>query len=978
MMQYLGERKARDPNRRRFGQLTLVMAALLALTIHVGGGWLYGVPVAHAATFTVTKTADTADGTCDADCSLREAITAAASGDTIIFDPSLAGQTITLNIAGASDEDANANGDLDITKNLIIMGPTGGITINGNGAERVFHISGAFTVNLSNMNITNGNATGQANTNGGGILVIAGATLNIENAAVYNNTATAQGGGIQVNGSTLNGTNITVSGNTATNAGINAQGGSTVTLNNVTVASNTGRGIRDSGSNMNLTNSIVAGHADDCAGAINGSTNSVTDGTDAGCTGFTTSVNVSLAGLADNGGSSQTHALNADSEAIDRVLTASCPDTDQRGVSRSIDVPGITNGADFCDIGAYEFLPEDLTMDISINSPAAVNEGDTNQAAPLGTVIDFTVSLSQTAVTTITVDYATADGTATAPGDYAATNGTLTFPPGSINQTIQVDIAEDTTAEAVPNPESFTVNLTNAQFGTITTGTGTGQITDDDAAGVTLVIDKDTTTPSIIAGKQVTYTIAVTNTGGGTANNVIISDTLPTGFSYSSQSVTLNGGATGPTGSPTAGATVLQWNGITLPTNAGIILTFVVDVSSATAAGTYQNTAQASADGVNTIDDDGAAAGDADTVDDTGTDEDVAVTAAIDVSVDSVEVTEGDAGTTNMTFEVSLAAPAAVVSTVDYATTDGTATVADSDYASMSGTLIFNVGEQTKTVTVVVNSDTTPEDAENLTLTLSNACNLNITTAMGIGTIHNDDANVSIADGTLTEGNSGTTVMAFVVSLDKPITGTINVDYATADSGSATAGTDYTATSGTLTFNTGETSQTINVPIIGDTSNEGNETFVVNLTNLTVSAVVFADNQATGTITDDDTPAGNNNSGGNDDDDDGGSTATGAPAPSTAASTASVPANAPLPVATLPETGYTPVSPISPWVIIGTLALLELGALSAWGISRYRNRQQVAKPEVIEITPQLPETVQPQQPIEQPPIEIVSEETKQE
>src|SRR6186713_823446 len=81
----------------------------------------------YAATFVVTKTADTADGACDADCSLREAITAAnaAAGADVITLPA---GTYTLTITG-TNEDLNADGDLDITTPMTINGAGSGSTI---------------------------------------------------------------------------------------------------------------------------------------------------------------------------------------------------------------------------------------------------------------------------------------------------------------------------------------------------------------------------------------------------------------------------------------------------------------------------------------------------------------------------------------------------------------------------------------------------------------------------------------------------------------------------------------------------------------------------------------------------------------------------------------------------------------------------------------------------------------------------------
>ena len=102
----------------------------------------------------------------------------------------------------------------------------------------------------------------------------------------------------------------------------------------------------------------------------------------------------------------------------------------------------------------------------------------------------------------------------------------------------------------------------------------------------------------------------------------------------------------------------------------------------------------------------------------------------------------------------------------------------------------------------------------------------------------------------VTEGNSGTTPAAFTVSLSHASGNTVTVQYATA-SGTATAGPDFTAGSGTLTFNPGVTSLPLAVPVIGETAAEPNETFTVNLSG--AGNGVIGDAQGVGTITNDDT-----------------------------------------------------------------------------------------------------------------------------
>ncbi len=109
-------------------------------------------------------------------------------------------------------------------------------------------------------------------------------------------------------------------------------------------------------------------------------------------------------------------------------------------------------------------------------------------------------------------------------------------------------------------------------------------------------------------------------------------------------------------------------------------------------------------------------------------------------------------------------------------------------------------------------------------------------------------AALRIGDVTVAEGNTGNRTATFTVTRTGAATGTTSVAFATAN-GTATAGSDYQATSGTLTFAPGETTKTITVLITGDRLPEPSETFAVNLTGPTNATI--ADGQGVGTITDD-------------------------------------------------------------------------------------------------------------------------------
>ena len=225
------------------------------------------------------------------------------------------------------------------------------------------------------------------------------------------------------------------------------------------------------------------------------------------------------------------------------------------------------------------------------------------------------------------------------------------------------------------------------------------------------------------------------------------------------------------------------------------------------------------------------------------------------LSINDVTVTEGDSGTTNAVFTVNLSAASTQTVSVNYATANGTAT-AGSDYTATSNTLSFAPGQTSKTISVPIVGNTLAEGSENFTLNLSNPTNATISDAQAVGTIIDNDLapilpQLSINDVTLTEGDNGTTNAVFTVNLSAASTQTINVNYATAN-GTATAGSDYTATSNTLSFAPGQTSKTITVQVKGDTLDEVNETFSLNLSSPTNATI--ADAQGIATIQDNDSP----------------------------------------------------------------------------------------------------------------------------
>ena len=239
----------------------------------------------------------------------------------------------------------------------------------------------------------------------------------------------------------------------------------------------------------------------------------------------------------------------------------------------------------------------------------------------------------------------------------------------------------------------------------------------------------------------------------------------------------------------------------------------------------------------------------------------VADTGASSVSVNDVSITEGDSGTSILTFTVTRTSNEGAF-TVDYATADDTATTGNNDYVAATNTLTFTQGGAlTKTVSITVNGDLDIETAEQFFLNLSNVVNTvgvaTVTDAQGIGTISNDDfpPTVSIGDVSILEGDAGTTTMTFTVTRTDE-NSAFTLDFNTVVGGTATAGDDYQAVSGgTVTFtNGGPLTQTVTVTINGDVTIEADETISVEISNIqnTVGATTIGDGAAVGTIINDD------------------------------------------------------------------------------------------------------------------------------
>ena len=213
-----------------------------------------------------------------------------------------------------------------------------------------------------------------------------------------------------------------------------------------------------------------------------------------------------------------------------------------------------------------------------------------------------------------------------------------------------------------------------------------------------------------------------------------------------------------------------------------------------------------------------------------------------------------ESGDTNrnakLNFGVILSKPVNTTVTVDYRTGGGSAT-AGTDYVAKSGTLTFAPNEVRKDVTVEILEDGVGEPRETFRLWLDNATGGAVLTQFywALGIIYDKNPTFVVYDAAAHESGDGSdTTMRFTVHLlNADDTATARVDYATAD-GSARAGSDYTATSGRLTFRPGDSSsQIVTVSVLDDAVEDSGETFSLRLSNPQGGAQLHvSDSTATG------------------------------------------------------------------------------------------------------------------------------------
>ena len=421
------------------------------------------------------------------------------------------------------------------------------------------------------------------------------------------------------------------------------------------------------------------------------------------------------------------------------------------------------------------------------------------QASEGGMVLDFAVRLSAISLEEVTVDYVTVSGTATAGQDYRATTGTLTFPILETEQRIRVFIIDDNVVE---DDETFTVRLrnSNAQIGQ---GKATGVIADDD---LRVVVNVAADLTAVVEGGTVAFTL--TRVGDLTAPlrvpvqvtelGAFLTDEVPTAATFAANAATTT-------------LLVATDDDGHVEANGAVTATIT--------SGAYQIGDAASAT-VTVIDND---------------------VRGVTVTPRTLTVREGGSASYGVALNTEPTADVTVAMLV----------LENAEISVAPTALTFTAANWRTTQLVAVTADHDADTDADDPVTIRHAVSggdYNAVTAPSVAvTILEDDPTIRITDGVASEDDGE---MAFSVRLSLLSSQTVTVDWTTAD-GTAIAGTDYEAATGTLTFPIGTTAQTIRVPIIDDDLDEAAETFTVALRN---SNAEIDDGEAKGIIADDDLP----------------------------------------------------------------------------------------------------------------------------
>ena len=428
----------------------------------------------------------------------------------------------------------------------------------------------------------------------------------------------------------------------------------------------------------------------------------------------------------------------------------------------------------------------------------------TETIAENGSSITLTVERTNGSYGTVTLDYATQDGSATASVDYQATTGTLSFADGEISKTITLNILDDATYEV---DENFTLVLNNAQGGA-TLGT---------QASTEITITNDDPVPP--AGELVFSAASYSVGENGTSVSTTVDRINGSYGAVSVDYVTSDNSAVAGSDYQAATGTLNFGDGVT---SQSFTVTIVDD--SIFEGDELFNLALSNIQG-------GASLGFQSTAQVTIVEDEAAPPAGV-LQLDSASYTASESDSA-VTVAVTRSGGSYGEITANYATSNNTA-IAGSDYQAVTGSVVFADGVTSQSIDISLVNDQAYEGDETFGISLTGASGVLGSVTNAQITIQDNDpippAGVLQFSGASYAVNEDGTSVVLTVLRTNGSYGDISVDYTTADD-TATDGFDYQATIGTLLFADGETTQTITVPIDDDLDYEGDERFTVTLSN---------------------------------------------------------------------------------------------------------------------------------------------------
>ena len=340
--------------------------------------------------------------------------------------------------------------------------------------------------------------------------------------------------------------------------------------------------------------------------------------------------------------------------------------------------------------------PGETTSELAVNDATASEDDAT---------IDFVVTLDPASDETVTVDYATSNGTATGGSDYTAKSGTLTFNANETSKTVSVAILDDDEDES---DETLALTLSNAANAEIEDNGATGTIEDDDASSTALTATFENVPAEHDGETSFSFNVAfTTEVAIGYASMRDDAFTVTEGDVTQARRIDGRSDRWEITVEPDGNEDIA----ITLAANRACTTTGAI-CSKGDDPVQMSNSPSATVAGP------------------TGT----VVTSTPTVSIAGGSGTEGD--DSSITFTVTLDEAAGETVTVDYATSDGSADAGD-DYTAMSGTLSFSAGETSKTISIAIEDDIENESDETFTVALANPSGADLGTSSAAGTIKN-------------------------------------------------------------------------------------------------------------------------------------------------------------------------------------------------------------------------------------------------